>query len=164
MCNNSKTCTKCGECKPLEEYNMSGRNGRREPRCRDCAKKAGAAYRERTRERERLRALEYSDKYPERRAYSNAKQRAKKKGVPFSISVDDIIIPTHCPVLGIELARCPGSKSGGDSSPSIDRIHPDLGYVPGNIEVISYRANRIKNNATAHALRAVADYYMNKES
>jgi hypothetical protein len=35
---------------------------------------------------------------------------------------------------------------------------PSLGYVPGNIRVISMRANRIKTDATADELRAVLRY------
>ena len=34
------------------------------------------------------------------------------------------------------------------SSPSLDKVIPSLGYVKGNIWVISYRANTIKNNCT----------------
>lgn len=41
---------------------------------------------------------------------------------------------------------------------SLDRIVPSLGYVPGNVAVISHRANRIKSDATADELRAVADW------
>lgn len=33
----------------------------------------------------------------------HAKQRAIKAGVPFTITKEDIVIPTHCPVLGVEL-------------------------------------------------------------
>lgn len=36
---------------------------------------------------------------------------------------------------------------------------PAMGYVKGNIIVISNRANRIKNNATIPELRAVADFF-----
>ena len=89
----------------------------------------------------------------------NAKARATRAGVPFEISAPDIIIPSHCPVLGVELYRTLGRKGGGPNSPSLDRIKPELGYVPGNIIVISNRANRIKSDAAPHELRAVADFY-----
>lgn len=90
---------------------------------------------------------------------SNARARAAKAGVPFDIVRDDIIIPSHCPVLGIELVRRTGRKGGADCSPSLDRIVPTLGYVPGNIVVVSRRANRIKTDATTEELEAVADFY-----
>jgi len=89
----------------------------------------------------------------------NAKQRAKAAGVPFTISAKDIIIPTHCPVLGIPLTRRLGRKGGCDASPSLDRIVPQLGYVPGNIVVVSRRANRIKSDASIEELEQVADFY-----
>jgi len=86
-----------------------------------------------------------------------AKQRAKKFSIPFSITPDDIVIPDVCPVLGIPLIRSNG-KGPTDTSPSIDRIVPSLGYIPGNICVISVRANTIKSNATLEELLAVAEY------
>lgn len=89
----------------------------------------------------------------------NAKQRAKAAGVPCTIKAVDIIIPTHCPVLGIPLARRLGKKGGCDASPSLDRIVPSLGYVPGNIVVVSRRANRIKSDASIEELEQVADFY-----
>ena len=64
-------------------------------------------------------------------------------------------MPEFCPVLGIALQ--PNDKAGPiDSSPSLDRIAPSLGYVPGNVRVISFRANRLRADATAAELRLVA--------
>jgi hypothetical protein len=40
----------------------------------------------------------------------------------------------------------------------LDRIDNNEGYVKGNVAVISFRANTLKNNATAEELRAIADY------
>lgn len=76
----------------------------------------------------------------------SAKSRARKAGVPFSLTLADIKIPTLCPLLGVELKR--GSKENKRCSPSLDRIQPELGYVPGNVWVISHRANTIKNNSS----------------
>ena len=42
-----------------------------------------------------------------------------------------------------------------DNSPNLDRIFPKKGYVPGNVRVISQRANRIKSDATVEEMRAV---------
>ena len=91
-------------------------------------------------------------------AWNNAKGRAKRKGVPFTITLDDVPpIPEACPVLGIPL-RINNTAARGDS-PSLDRIVPQLGYVPGNVMWISHRANSIKSDATPAELRAVADFY-----
>jgi hypothetical protein len=75
-----------------------------------------------------------------------AKSRAKDKGIIFTLNPTDIIVPTHCPVLGIPLFIAERGRS--DNSPSLDRLHPEFGYVKGNVQVISFRANRIKNDAT----------------
>lgn len=89
----------------------------------------------------------------------NAKARALVAGVPFHITKDDIVIPTHCPILGIPLYRMLGARGGGDHSPSLDRVRPALGYVPGNVIVISQRANRLKSDATIKELRDIASFY-----
>jgi hypothetical protein len=80
-------------------------------------------------------------------------------GLPCDISKDDVVIPERCPILGIPLSI--SSKTIGDSSPSIDRIIPDRGYVKGNIVVVSFRANRIKNDATVEELETVANWLRN---
>lgn len=85
-----------------------------------------------------------------------AKVRARKCNVPFAITIDDFEIPTRCPILGIELKQNIGKISA--ASPSLDRIVPALGYVPGNVAVLSNRANSIKNNATYNELIAIAKW------
>jgi hypothetical protein len=93
---------------------------------------------------------------PEAGMVFKARQRAKQLGVPCTIKRSDIVIPEMCPVLGVRLVKGRGGPC--DSSPSLDRIIPSLGYVPGNVRVISQRANRIKNDATSLELRLVASY------
>ena len=83
--------------------------------------------------------------------WSAAKKRAKNEGLPFNIERSDIIIPTVCPVLGVVLEKADGYRT--DFSPSLDKFKPDLGYVKGNIHVISSRANRIKTDATEDEIR-----------
>jgi hypothetical protein len=84
------------------------------------------------------------------------KHRATKAGIPFNIDKDDIIIPTHCPVLGIKLHWNQG-KGYHPDSPSVDKINPNLGYVKGNVRVISARANLLKNDATIEELTKVLE-------
>lgn len=83
-----------------------------------------------------------------------ARLRAKRDGVRFAIVKADIVVPEFCPALGIRLSVTKGKP--GDGSPTIDRFIPARGYVPGNVAVISHRANRIKNNASLFELQAVA--------
>lgn len=92
-----------------------------------------------------------------------ARRRCLKSGVLFDLSYKDIEIPPHCPVLGIELFPQFGKRGPSDNSPTLDRVIPAKGYARGNVEVISWRANKIKGNATPEELMAVARYY-GKES
>lgn len=87
-----------------------------------------------------------------------AKARAKDAMIPFNIEVSDITIPTHCPILGIELYRNAGENRPGPNSPSLDKIDSSLGYIKGNIHVISYKANRMKNNASLEELKRFAEW------
>ena len=93
------------------------------------------------------------------RLCSVAKQRAKKRGIPFSITKDDISVPTHCPILGIELKYNLDTGAGGkDNSFSLDRKDPSKGYTPDNIQVISNKANSMKFTATKEELLLFADW------
>lgn len=94
---------------------------------------------------------------------SNARARAIAAGVPFKVKLEDIVVPTHCPILGVPLYQTLGKKGGGPNSPSLDRIEPHLGYVLGNIIVISSRANRLKSDATAEEMRKIASFYATLE-
>ena len=87
---------------------------------------------------------------------NNIKHRAKKRGLAFNLTLDDLPIPERCPVLGIPLLMRAGSFH--DSSPSIDRLVPAKGYVKGNVAIVSYRANRIKDYGTLDELRRVVAY------
>lgn len=84
------------------------------------------------------------------------KSRAKRRGIPFDLSHEDIVIPTHCPVLGIPLMI--GDGTAGDNSPSVDRIIPNLGYVKGNIRIVSHRANTIRSNASIDELKMLVTF------
>lgn len=82
---------------------------------------------------------------------------AKKRGIPFDLSASDLVLPTHCPIFGIELQKSKGHLS--NESPSVDRIDPALGYVKGNVVVVSNKANSIKRDATIEELRKMVAFY-----
>jgi len=89
------------------------------------------------------------------RMLTRAKKRAKDTGRAFSITKEHICLPEVCPLLGIPLKIGDGKLCAG--SPSLDCIVPRLGYVPGNVWVISHRANKIKNDASVVELRQIAE-------
>ena len=90
---------------------------------------------------------------------SRCKYRAKQLGIAFNLTKDDIVIPEFCPVLGIEIRQLSideePKKGYHPNSPSLDRIIPELGYVKGNVRVISARANLLKSDATISELELV---------
>ena len=94
---------------------------------------------------------------PESLIWDRAQSRSRKLGLPFNITIEDIVIPEFCPILGIKLNVGLGKVS--DASPSLDKVIPGLGYVRGNIQVISNRANRIKTDATLNELKKVYEFY-----
>jgi hypothetical protein len=79
-----------------------------------------------------------------------ARYRAKKYGLPFDLEVGDITIPELCPLLHIPIA--PGREKVHANSPTLDRKIPTLGYIKGNVWVISQKANVIKQDATLEEL------------
>jgi hypothetical protein len=99
-------------------------------------------------------------------AISCIRARARKKGIPFNLTVQDIldIIPKDrkCSALGVQIIW--GGRNGKmhSYSPSIDRINPRLGYVPGNVAMISKKANTMKQDITdSNELRLLANWMDN---
>lgn len=101
----------------------------------------------------------WSAKNPTKRLFHGAKSGAVRRGLEFTIVEADIHWPTHCPVLGIELDYTGnGEKYKRSNAPSLDRWDGSKGYVPGNVFVISWRANWLKHDGTPDELAAVANY------
>ena len=147
-----KICAKCNIEKSVNDF-RSKRGA-----CRKCEtlynnkffkSEAGKEYRKQWQKNERITKPEVS-------MLRAAKARAKAQNVPFDIMVKDIVIPKRCPVLGIKLEK--GIGVSKDSSPTLDKIIPRLGYVKGNIAVISKRANTIKNNAAIEELEMLIEW------
>lgn len=79
-----------------------------------------------------------------------AKCRAKKLNLHFDIDEEYIkaIWPVNnlCPYTLLELKPNKGSKMHNICSPTLDRIIPNKGYVKGNVLVVSFKGNRIKQD------------------
>lgn len=73
--------------------------------------------------------------------------------------VTDIYWPTHCPVFGFKL-RYGGGHKGKDLAASIDRIDSLKGYSPDNVQIISFKANRIKSDASEAELKMFANWIL----
>ena len=97
---------------------------------------------------------------------NNAKHRAIRENVPFSLVLQDLIdIATdECPILHTPFvwgASGLGKGKMRPDSPTLDRILPELGYIKGNVAFLSYRANRIKDNGTMQEHYDIADWIWN---
>jgi len=90
---------------------------------------------------------------------AGAKARALRAGLPFNLTEEDIVIPEFCPVLGLRLSHNWRGSGPHDNSPSVDRLVPSLGYVRGNVVVVSWRANRLRSNGSAREFRRIATFY-----
>ncbi len=159
-----RACPTCGiehEPAPSKYYDY---------RCKACqatrAKKARLADPLKFKERDRKSKAKHAERIKHARAlwassnagkryamWYSAKVRAVKDGIPFSITVDDVMIPEFCPLLGIAIE--PGNGAMHAASPSLDRIQPELGYIPGNVWVVSFRANAIKQDACINELETL---------
>lgn len=115
------------------------------PTKRAACKSCNAAYMRRyLRARRRTR--------PEVELLRRARDRAHRAGFAFDLRQPPEM-PKYCPVFGIVLT--PGGHRRS-TSPSLDRINPDRGYVTGNVRVISDKANRLKGNRSLEELRALS--------
>lgn len=113
-------------------------------KCRSCVSTERKEYYKTNKTLIDTKAALYREQNPEMTLWSRAKQRAKKKRLEFSINVEDVKIPSNCPILDIPLEK----TNNKNNSPSLDRIDPSKGYVKGNIQVISWRANNLKSDGT----------------
>lgn len=154
-----KECGKCRQLLPITDFYSKGKKSKTNidgyaPDCIPCHK---ANWHKHAADPEKRK----------RWLLERIKSKCKKHNIPFDLTLDDLVIPTHCPILGMPLrfgvkqaSEYRNKKQGVPlDSPSVDRIIPELGYVKGNIVVVSYRANLIKTNASVDELIKVAEFY-----
>jgi len=142
-----KKCRRCLEVKPREDFSKAKAClGRISNICRIC----DATKRSKHRKRNRLQSL-----------VKSARTRAAVKGIPFDLDYRKLIVPEFCPVLSIPLAFGTNNKTE-PGSPSIDRLVPELGYIQGNVTIISAKANTIKSYGTAEDHEKIAAWMRNK--
>lgn len=155
----TRKCLNCG--KEWSIYVLDNRKtSKRTHFCQDCVRELSTW--------ERKKILE--EVFPERRdiylqqkrdeflrryiktKLEHCKIRALKKGIEFNLTEEDIVIPELCPILEVPLVI--GTKGDYEYSPSIDRIDNTKGYIKGNVQIISKKANSMKNCASYKELQA----------
>lgn len=159
---NHKICTKCLMNKHVGDYHKDKRlSCGIKAICKSCYsiynksrwRKALLLNREKASKRNK----KFRRNNPELILFQLAKCRAKNKNVIFTLSIEDIIIPEFCPVLGIKLIV--GNRKLKNDSPSIDRFDQTKGYTKENIRIISWRANRLKSDATFEEIKKIYEYF-----
>lgn len=88
---------------------------------------------------------------PELYLWKYARARSRNDNMDFDLEVTDIKIPEVCPYF-----KRPLVMYDKEWAASLDRIDSSRGYTKDNIQVISYKANKMKNNATMGELVAFA--------
>lgn len=138
----SRRCAICKFHKSLDQfYNLKSGSKSKSGTCKSCQNLANKQSRS-------LWSVE-------RRLLQSTKVTASTQNLPHGIEKSDILLPTHCPYLEIEIDYEAPGKSW--NAPSVDKIVPSLGYVPGNIQVVSCMANRMKSNASISQLMTFAE-------
>ena len=102
-------------------------------------------------ERKNMKNKEQNRNY---KRFSQRRTQAKVDRIEFTISMNDLSYPVMCPLLGIPIHY--HSSYSRDNWPSIDRIDNSKGYIPGNVWIISSRANRIKSDSNPGELMQIA--------
>jgi hypothetical protein len=163
----TKTCNRCKQEKLFSEFslNKAVKDGR-QYHCKTC----DLEYQSHRRSENREYFAKYSREYQRNRRkdfdyrlqmlINASKQRAKLNDREHYINVEDIkaIYPVDgcCPIFGIKLEF--NGAGFRDNSPSIDRIDSTKGYTRDNIQVISWKANRIKGAASLQDLEMLVAY------
>jgi len=157
-------CKICREIKPLNAFLHAKKEKSRRTVCKKCenlrnkmrpgyVKKREKAYKLR-------RFLKKND--PKRRwvqdAYANLKQRAKRNDLKITLTKEWLYenSPIYCPIFGVRLNYLANGKLGLRAS--VDRVIPNKGYTPENCQVVSFRANSIKSDATVQELQMIVKY------
>jgi len=159
-----KVCSKCKEHKLLSEFSKRRRSkDGLSFSCKSCSK-------------------EYRDSQCRfNRWYVTKRKDGKRAGWEWDIEPEDIPVvriretitearnrkyysweaveyPKVCPILGLELDW--GMNGLNNNSPSLDRIDPTKGYIPGNVMMMSQLANKMKSNATTEQLNQFSRYHL----
>lgn len=133
------TCRSCGKLKTKAEFSIHSKCklGIDISACKACKKAK----------------VDWSKVPIEKRIYNRIKSRATKKKIPFDLELQDIVLPKLCPVF-----QKPFIYGDYDWTYSVDRKDNSLGYVKGNIQILSNRANRLKGDFSINELQSMITF------
>lgn len=159
----TKQCSCCKDFKSVFDFSVNkATKDKLQSKCKSCDNQ----YQRSRKDKRKQWNVEYQAKrrmssdYRLTMLLNASKQRALKKGREHSITIEDLkdVYPedNKCPVFGFELEW--NSAGFRETNPSIDRIDSSKGYTKDNIQIISWKANRVKSSTTVAELEALLAY------
>lgn len=165
----TQKCRTCAATKPISEFWLQrGRRRGLQSECKNCMRRRNNNWQRKHlehRTKAKMAGIVKKRKSdPQYAIWKAAKDRARKSEIEFDLHASDVSIPIHCPILGVRLESGMGKGRGHaislkDTAPSIDRVDNSRGYTIDNIIVVSFRANRIKSDASWQELLKIARFY-----
>lgn len=143
----TKICGFCGEEKESKDfYQCSGDLSGLQGWCKKCSEL------QRSDKRTELKVVDPKG-FKANILCMGTRKRANHLGIPFDLTKEFIlsILPDRCPVFNTPLKY--DNTKMSDDSPSLDKFLPELGYVIGNVRIISNKANALKRNGTTEDIR-----------
>jgi hypothetical protein len=156
----TKICYTCKVEKPIEEFDKNGKASN----CKSCVKEYNDNYRKNNRERLIKQKKEYSRKNTFRSIAGSAIKRAIKIVVPYEKK--EVLTNLLKQKFKDQNGKCAfchcdmvvNDEFSKDDSITIDRMVPKDGYVDGNINLICFKCNTVKNDATTEYLYKVYNW------
>ena len=152
--------TQCDYCKCTFTYE------RKRKHKKYCSTKCALAYHNkfvRDKNQMRLHVARYYQENPAKRFYAATKASAKKRSLPFDLTLDwfeQRLESGVCELTGLPIKPKPYEKSSmgvrSFYSPSIDRIDNKVGYLSSNCRLVCWGANLVKSTFTDRDLNALS--------
>lgn len=160
----------CSHCKQEKEFSLFNKCKTTKDGLQNYCKECAAAKRKRLRKENPEKTKEawnkYRSKMKQDKRYrlscllNSSKARAAEKQREHTLTLEDLLdlYPKDncCPVYGFELIW--GDSGFRETSPSIDRIDSSKGYTKDNVQIISWKANRLKSYATLEDLEILVSF------
>ena len=140
----TKTCRVCGKTLPLSQFRFRKDTQKHRTDCIDC---------------QVAHVRNHNRSNPIKKSLSEAKHRAKRKGLDFDLTEKFLISIDRdiCPYLNIPISWGYGKRGVRQhDSKSLDRIDSSKGYTQGNVIVCSWKANRLLSDATLEDISLIA--------
>lgn len=152
-----KQCRKCLRHKSLDNFwHCEGTSDGLHYDCNSCMQAHWVAKLEANRLKSEKLNKKDTNRVTVRALMRSAKKRAKRDGIPFSITDRDIELVHICPIRGVKMVRNQGKISPDNYS--LDRRDNSKGYEPGNVFILSWMANQSKNNLTVEQVERLLAY------